>query len=396
MIWKNKTHEYDIFANTLLCKNHHFSKIYIWGAGILGNELANVLIAYNCFAGYIDNDLDKQTNGYLNHKVYSPQYILDCFDGLIVICATNRNIQIIENQLNLYNFKKDKDYYTYDRFCNFIFPIVSTYYYEKSFVSLAQISLTERCTLKCKKCAHGCYAVNNKSNDLLIQQVFQSADSFFSKVDYCKEFVLIGGEPLLYKDLPEAIQYIGKKYRKKIGIFSITTNGTILPNDEVIASSKENDILFRISNYSQQLPHLKSSYQNIKNKLKQNGISYILGDKELEWMDYGFEYVNRKATEEDLIKVFDECKTPCREIRESKFYYCVMARSISDNLRYHVGQNDYLELDKLIQKDYKKELLEFTLGFSKKGYLDMCQYCHGSEAKKYPIPVAEQVKNIDL
>ena len=106
--------------------------------------------------------------------------------------------------------------------------------------------------------------------------------------------------------------------------------------------------------------------------------------------------LDRKAEEEELIKVFDECKTPCREIRENKFYYCVMARSVSDNLGYNVGQDDYLDLDKLNGENYKKELLEFTLGYSDKGYLDMCNHCHGAEAKNYPIPAAEQVKNDGL
>ncbi len=41
---------------------------------------------------------------------------------------------------------------------------------------------------------------------------------FFSKVDYIQEFVLIGGEPLLYEKLPQVIEYIGSKYRNQINI----------------------------------------------------------------------------------------------------------------------------------------------------------------------------------
>jgi hypothetical protein len=46
----------------------------------------------------------------------------------------------------------------------------------------------------------------------------------------------------------------------------------------------------------------------------------------------------------------------------------------------------------LTGKDNKKELLEFTLGYSEKGYLDMCRHCNGAKAKNYPIVAAEQVK----
>ena len=83
-------------------------------------------------------------------------------------------------------------------------------------MSLAQITLTERCSLKCKKCAHACYNVGNQTQDLDLSEVYKSADMFFSKVDYINEFVLIGGEPLLYKGLSKAIVYIGNKYRSQI------------------------------------------------------------------------------------------------------------------------------------------------------------------------------------
>ena len=68
-----------------------------------------------------------------------------------------------------------------------------------------------------------------------------------------------------------------------------------------------------------------------------------------------------------------------------------MARSVSDNLNYNEGKDEYLDLDKLTGENYKKELLEFNLGYSEKGYLDMCRRCHGMDAINYPIPVAEQL-----
>lgn len=40
--------------------------------------------------------------------------------------------------------------------------------------------------------------------------------------------------------------------------------------------------------------------------------------------------------------------------------------------------------------DYVKcECIEYTLGYSEKGYLDMCRHCNGAETKKYLITVAE-------
>ena len=195
---------------------------------------------------------------------------------------------------------------------------------------------------------------------------------------------------MLYKELDKVIVYIGKKYRKQIGLFTITTNGTIIPSEEVIGACVKYGIMFRISNYSQTLPRLNVSYEKLTKCLLEYGIPHLLGKPDKEWIDYGFEYVDRKASAEELTEVFDKCKTPCREIRGNKFYFCVMARTVSENLKYNVGKDDYLDFDSLQGEDYKKDFLKFNLGYSKKGYLDMCDFCHGAESKNYPIPVAEQ------
>ena len=113
-----------------------------------------------------------------------------------------------------------------------------------------------------------------------------------------------------------------------------------------------------------------------------------MGNPEGQWMDYGFDTVCREGQEE-IAKVFDACKTPCREVRGNKYYYCVMARSVSENLGFDVGKADYLDL---ISIEDKKVFFEFNMGYSEKGYLDMCGHCRGSEAVEYPIPVAEQAK----
>lgn len=150
-------------------------------------------------------------------------------------------------------------------------------------------------------------------------------------------------------------------------------------------------MIFRISNYSRTIPRLENTYKKLTDALESYGIAYSLGKEEREWMDYGFDHVNHNTSEEELTRVFDSCKTSCREVRENRFYFCVMARSVSENMGFHVGDNDYLDLDVLQGERGKKELLEFNLGYSEKGYLDMCNYCHGADAEKYPIPVAEQM-----
>lgn len=391
MKWKNKGHELDDYANSMIQMFHRKNrKIYIFGAGLIGADIAPVFEKYQCFAGYIDNDKYKQSVGVNGRKVISlEQYLMEGSDGIIVIAADKKNIPEIEEQLSAMGLNLERDFWLYTKFMRDVFPVLSVYEYNLSFVEIAQICLTERCTLNCRDCAHGCFAVDNKSQDMSLQLAKESADAFFTRVDMVKEFVLIGGEPFLYGNLSEIIKYIGKKYRDRMIIFSITTNGTILPEERILKLCRLYGVLIRISNYSNTLKQLEKKYGQLEKRLRDYHVSYVMGDYEIQWMDYGFQTVSRQKQENNLIQVFDKCKTPCREIRGNKYYYCVMARSVSDNLKFNIGKEDYLDFNDLAE-DYKRVLLEFEQGYSEKGYLDMCAHCNGAEAMNYVIPAAVQ------
>lgn len=392
MRWSDKGHELDECGENIVRSFwDKGEKIYIFGAGLIGEEYRPLFERLGCFAGYIDNDRRKQESGVNRACVISfEEYCDEKMDGFIMVTADEKNIPAIKVQLCQEGLKEQIDFYTYTDFMKTVYPILSVYLYNQFYVELAQICLTERCSLKCKACAHGCYAVDADSQDMSLDMAKESADSFFDKVDLIKEFVLIGGEPFLYRDLDKVIAYIGEKYRGKMINFAITTNGTIMPKQKILDLCREHNVLIRISNYSAELKYLEKKYTKLKEELEKNKIMYILGDSDYYWMDYGFETVDRGGKAEDLIPVFDKCKTPCREIRGNRYYYCVMARSVSDNLGFGLGDEDYLDFNK-IKKEDKKVLLEFEMGYSDKGYLDMCNHCNGADAVKYQIPVAEQV-----
>ena len=362
-------------------------EIYIFGAGMIGRDIENIMSVYGCVAGFIDNDLNKQKSGYLGYKVYSLEEYLELKkSGYILIAVSSEKILAIKEQLVEAGLMLGRDYYIKE-----VFPLISYFYYNKIFMELCQISLTERCTLKCEKCAHACYNVSRNARDMPIDEAKESADMLFGKVDVIGEFTLIGGEPFLYRNIAEIIDYIGSRYLKKIGVFSITTNGTLFPTEEVLELCRKYNILIRISNYSGAIPYLTQKYNALLELLKKYGIQYVLGAQEHEWMDYGFGVFDR-GTEADLNMVFQQCRTNCREVRTGKLYYCVMARSVSDNLKLKIGKDDYLDL-RTIKPDNRDDLFLFQMGYFEKGYLDMCRYCRGSEAALYPIPAAVQKRN---
>ena len=58
----------------------------------------------------------------------------------------------------------------------------------------------------------------------------------------------------------------------------------------------------------------------------------------------GFDYVKRDCDDNELVAVFDACHTPCHEVQDDKFYYCVMAHTVANNLHFDVGKDDYFLL----------------------------------------------------
>lgn len=367
-------------------------QIAIFGVGKIGKRIGNFLRKVEVPFVYLDNNVDIQNTKYLGVEIGVPsEYYASNVPSLTVIACALKHQEEIEKQLAGYGLIARKDYINHETFINIVLPQLLYEQRKMNYMGLCQITLTERCTLKCKKCAHGCYTVDSSSKDMPLEDAYKSADEFFSYIGLVYEFVLIGGEPLLYQKIGKVISYIGENYRDRIGSFLITTNGTIIPDQEVLHLCKKYDVTFDISNYSHTLPRLKKKYDELIEILDRSGVSYNYSDAVREWMDYGFETIDRKGTPEELKKVFYACRTPCHEIRGNRLYYCVMARSISDNLQFDVGKEDYLDLDTLEGEEGKETLLKFTLGEFDKGYLDMCNYCRGAEAVNYPIPAAEQM-----
>lgn len=385
MKWVNKGEE-------LLSIYNLNDGIIFWGTGEIGHRLYRYGKESGLLRAYVDNHPEKKN--WCDVPIWSFETMLkERKEELIVITASSKYAKEIAAQMKEVGLREEKDFIAYNELLCMELYSRNHRTYNSVMIPLAQISLTERCTLKCKKCAHGCNYVSGISNDLPFDEAYKSADYFFKYTDYCEEFVLIGGETFFYKDIDKVINYIGEKYRNIINIFSITTNGTIIPNETTLENCKKYNMLIRISNYEKQLPRLKERHKQLIEQLEAHGVSYVLGDEETEWMDYGFENADYGDNEELLIKHFDECKTPCREISGSKYYYCVMAHTAGKNMN-HKGYNpeDCLDLEQLdTNPNGKRIFLEYNMGYSEKGYLDMCRYCNGARAKNFPIPAAEQM-----
>ena len=223
---------------------------------------------------------------------------------------------------------------------------------------------------------------NDKATNLLKEDV----DLYFKHIDFVSIFHLVGGEPFLFKDIGNFIDHIAK-YRDKIDHLTFTTNGTLVPKDEIIEKIKANQIHLSISDYTDHIKY-KRKLEKLIGKIENAGIKYAVR-KEPDWIDFGDPRIEKKFTDQEMTKHFKLCTSPYRAIDNGKFYYCHMETSARRSGIIRDDPNDYLNLkDKNISK---LDISLFDLGHVKKGYLSFCKRCNGCNTGiEIPVTVANQ------
>lgn len=391
MVWNNPGHELEGMLKKYYIDENKEMQIAIWGAGKNGMRLLEYFGQHDVVSCFIDNNTEKIGNYVKGKKVISYEDYLKLNEVKIVISPTNYLGDEIEEQLKKEGKEQYVDYYKYEEFTKDIFPLYELFKYDFLHIYHSQISLTERCSLRCEKCCHGCNLIDRRSmpDDLTLDAAQRSADYFFGNFDRVDAFALLGGEPLLYENLKEIVEYIGVNYRSQILDFYIVTNGTVLPDEELLDVCHKYDVAFVISDYRSTTETLRPRIERIKVILNEKDVIYRLNGTDDWWIDFGFDEI--KHDTDSMASFFSTCESQCREIRENRLYYCIMARAYSENSGMNIGLDDYLDLDSdLDGKERKKVIMEYCRGFSKKGWLEMCRYCNGMNKKAKLIPAGVQ------
>ena len=98
MKWKNKGHEIDAYAEKVCALFETQQQIILFGAGRIGTQFYRTLLTYGIFAGFADNDMDKQNNGFEGQPVYSPDVLKD-MGAMIVVSVGKEYCDGIKHQL---------------------------------------------------------------------------------------------------------------------------------------------------------------------------------------------------------------------------------------------------------------------------------------------------------
>ncbi len=298
-------------------------------------------------------------------------------NGENVIITTDEYRQYYKEFLDKLNVK-----YTWYKNIASIWPFIHT---QKVHIFQTDVLVTEKCNLACSFCnmfiPH--YELP-KHRDT--QSILNDIDSYFNIVDYVSIFHLVGGEPFLHPNIKDIIEYILEKYSEKIDKFIITTNGTVLPKQEILEVLKNNNVILSVSNYSNKLEKLKSKVERVVETYRETSINHYVRN-DIEWYDFGDLRIKNNMSEEELIHHFDSCTAPFRGLNDGKFYYCHLNTSAVLTKLFPLNDNDYVNLSEVSAED----LIKFDLGFTELGYLTFCDNCNGCNTGiKIPVSYKEQ------
>ena len=268
--------------------------------------------------------------------------------------------------------KNDLGYWFYE-YCKIRFFIT-----QKVSIPMLVAILTTRCTLNCKEC---CAFVNRykKENHLApikFEKFKQDLDLMLKAVDNVMIFQIVGGEPLLCKDLPQMIRYAASK--KQIKHIFITTNCTLMPSEELIKALKETKTSVEISLYKN-ATGVNQHYYEIKILLEKNNIRY---SGWIEKVDSGFSKM-QDIHEDNNEKLYLNCfASKCNTLCDGKFYLCPATVYMDRNILKD-SYND--EIIDITDKNLTTKLINF---YSKETH-NYCSYCHFDFSAK-PTTAGEQ------
>lgn len=368
MRWKNRGHEYDDFYQKISKKNG----FYLFGAGDYGNQFWNIFSREVQVRGYIDNDIVKQGTEINGTHCYSLEEIeLKADEGIIVTMSQYARVKPIE-QLKQMGYQRNVDYFIMEEF-------ISVYHvYKNNLVYFTNISFlpSTACNLECKYCLN----FNPYAKQFYVrpwEDLVRDVDLFFSCVDHIMLFHVSGGEPMLYKHTADLIEYIDRNYGDRIDTLRTVTNGTIVPNDDILEKLSKCNVEITVDDYREAVPRFRERFDELICKLEEYNIRYYI-NKVDSWIDLAPERTDYSEwSEEQLENHRNRCNQSWQELRAGRLYYCNYAAYAT--VAGIAGEQDLEEVYDLKQftADKKKELVEFRLGYSTKGYTNFCRKCRG-------------------
>lgn len=243
------------------------NQYYLWGAAGKGTTFIRRYENKISIKAAVDKDNNKQGQSLLGIKIILPKTLKLSGEKVIICTEAYREVAKYLENLGL---QENIDYIDYKRFAT----IYDWYVEGKVYINRVDISVTNRCTLNCEGC-NMLMSYYCNPQDRKLDEIKRDLDAFFEWVDIVEDMNLLGGEPLLYPELVEVLQYIQDNYRDKIVDIYMFTNGMCNLSQELLDISQKMDVIYDVSDYTHGLPQLEPRLEKFQETLSQHQIRYV-------------------------------------------------------------------------------------------------------------------------
>lgn len=256
------------------------------------------------------------------------------------------------------------------------------------------------CNLNCKYCgAEVPYLKNKKSHTA--EEIIGMCKKVFEIVDYVHQIGISGGEPLVYKPLPELVEKL-MAFSNQFDYMEIVTNGTIVPSQELLRAIKKcgkKFYRFIVDDYGKD-KSLK--VDEITAVLTANNIEFRINDywSENMWCDGWTDMGSARHdihTPEEAAEILSKCVYPrkgfCNIIHDGIVDPCgrIYPRI---NMGLDVNKDEYIDLndDSITMQQNRDKITRINNA----KYLDFCRHCNGLYPGVTRIKPAEQLTPEEL
>ena len=324
--------------------------IIIYGFGKVAHD--NLDFFKNNFNIVYIVDSDKRKCN-IEYKGIAVKYVDDVKDELknykIIIMTANRNVELVGKDLEKLGFISGENFCSMEQFLTEWF----WKYKKKACLMEVHSTITSRCTLKCRHC-NMFMPYYKEQIDYTAIDILADLELLFRHVDYIVSYRLLGGEPLLNKELADMIELIGQKYGDRIGNIGIITNGTLLPSEKLIEVSKKYDIKYDFSDYTDVVDY-KERFENAVQIVSDANLRYSV-NRSLRWCDFGFPVNNRMYDFDKVREHMLSCGPIFHGLNDGKYYYCHVSWSADKAKLLKTVPDDYVDLRVLNDDENAKEI----------------------------------------
>lgn len=268
---------------------------------------------------------------------------------------------------------------------------------EKFQMHHAGMRITVACNLKCALCSTYAPYIQGPSSHVPFARLEASLEKYFNLADYVSKFTVLGGEPLLYPDLPGFIGLF-QRYTEQVGIVEIVSNGSIIPGKPLISAAKKlgKKIYFLLDDYGREL---SDKLPEIDRLLTEEGIDHVIRENHKArahcdgWVNYGNLLEQKLFSKEDMEKLYAKCAQPqkmhfCFTIRDGLMYPCAAYEFCRGFGGIAGDYSEYIDLfdDSLTVEEQRRKIRNIYAGKS----LSACAYCNGmcDDSERY-VPAVQ-------